>query len=110
MPWENEDSWDHALFGWLRRLTALRHEQAALRRGDTVVLAAEGEVLVFARRLGDERVVVVVNAGIEDVPVPFAAGLTGRYRDLLEGTELEPGAPDARVPARSGWLLRALDG
>jgi len=110
MPWENEDSWDHALFGWLRRLTALRHEQAALRRGDTVVLAAEGEVLVFARRLGDERVVVVVNAGIEDVPVPSAAGLTGRYRDLLEGTELEPGAPDARVPARSGWLLRALDG
>ncbi len=108
MPWSDEGAWDQALLGWLRRLSATRHEQAALRRGDLVVLAAAGLVLVFARQYGDERVVVALNAGPADAPVPSAAGLEGRFHDLMEGSELELGRGEARIPARGGWLLRAL--
>jgi len=108
MPWSDEGAWDQALLGWLRRLSALRGERAALRRGDTVVLAAKGEVLVFARRLGAERVVVALNTGTATAPVPSAAGLEGRFRELVGGREVVLGKGRERLPARGGWVLERL--
>jgi neopullulanase len=108
MPWGDEASWDRPLLEWLRRLAAVRREQAALRRGDTVVLAAKGQVLVFARGQGAERVVVVVNAGASAAPVPSAAGLEGRFHEWAGDSELELGKGRARIPARTGWVLGTL--
>jgi len=73
-----------------------------------VVLAAKGQVLVFARGQGAERVVVVVNAGASAAPVPSAAGLEGRFHEWAGDSELELGKGRARIPARTGWVLGAL--
>ncbi len=109
MPWDAPASWDEALLGYLTQLTGLRRERATLRRGDTTVLAAKGEVVVFARDHATERLVVMVNAGEKAAPVPSTAGLRGRYRDLLGGGEVQLGSGGARLPARSGWVLERLD-
>jgi cyclomaltodextrinase / maltogenic alpha-amylase / neopullulanase len=108
MPWD-DGAWDHELFDWMRRLGALRNERAALRRGATVVLASKGDVLVFARQHGEERVVVAVNAGQRAATVPSAAGLAGRYRELLAGEELTLGRGGRRLPARAAWVLERVD-
>ncbi len=108
MPWQAPETWDEALLGYLTQLTGLRRERAPLRRGDTSVLAAKGEVVVFARDHEAERLVVMVNAGEKAAPVPSTAGLRGRYRDLLGGGEVLLGSGGARLPARSGWVLEGL--
>jgi len=108
MPWDSEDAWDHDLLAWMRRLSALRRERVALRRGDTVVLAAKGEVLVFARQIGEDRVLVALNTGAHAAPVPPATGLEGRFRELLGGREMLLGKGRERLPARGGWVLEPL--
>lgn len=49
----------------IRRLAHLRRESAALRRGDYRQLHVAHEQLAFARRSGDEQVIVAVNASAE---------------------------------------------
>ncbi|WP_203308688.1 alpha-amylase family glycosyl hydrolase [Sphingomonas beigongshangi] len=53
-----------------RRLLHLRRKHAALAVGDFRLIEAEGDVLAFERRHGDERIVVALNLGAE--PQPFA--------------------------------------
>lgn len=56
---------DDEIFASYKETIALRHQYAALRRGDFKVLQTrdKGQVLVFERSLGDERVVVAINRG-----------------------------------------------
>jgi alpha-glucosidase len=61
-----------------RDLLALRRRLRALAVGDWAPVACEGDVLAFARRSGDERVLVVLNLGGEAARVAlpeWAAGL-----------------------------------
>ena len=53
----------------LRRLTALRHAQPALRHGVYRQAQVASEQLVFTREAGDDRVVVAVNAGATPAPL-----------------------------------------
>jgi alpha-glucosidase len=57
----------HALY---RRLLALRHDNAVLRRGSIEFAPLDGDVVRYERRLGDDRVVVLVNLGDEAVGWP----------------------------------------
>ena len=66
----------HTLY---RQLLALRREQAVLRRGDIEFVETDGEVIRFERRLGGERVVVLVNFG--ETPVRWP-------EDLVDATLL----------------------
>jgi len=66
----------HTLY---RRLLALRHERAVLRRGAIEFTETDGEMIRFERRLDDERVVVLVN--LVDGPLLWPA-------DLADGTVL----------------------
>jgi neopullulanase len=60
-PWHRSDTWDNDLLQEFRRLTALRHSSAALRRGSFQILAATGNLFAHARQLGEETVIVVLN-------------------------------------------------
>ena len=69
-----------AVFDNLRRLLWLRAELAPLRRGRMVTLAVTEQAWAFARVLGDQAVVVVLNNATDsvalDIPTQAAAGWT----------------------------------
>jgi glycosidase len=68
-------AFDHALYDFYRDVLGLRRRLPALRRGNMQVLAADdaSRTFAFSRTLGDELVVMLVNAGDED----SALDLTG---------------------------------
>ena len=53
----------HSLLTLYRRLLALRRNSLALSIGDFVLLDVEDEILTFARRHGEERLIVALNLG-----------------------------------------------
>lgn len=59
-PWD-EQKQDRELLALYQRLAALRKSTPALRLGACEVLYAEGDVVVFLRVLGAERVMVAIN-------------------------------------------------
>jgi neopullulanase len=74
-PWD-EDRWDQDLLAYVRRLTALRHALAPLRRGALVSLYAgkKRDVYVFARRDQGQTVLVAVNGDKRKFKRPIPAG------------------------------------
>lgn len=60
-PWKETD-WDHELRSWVRTLISLRKRTPCLRRGDFVEIQAEDGVYAFARQLGEDKVLVILNA------------------------------------------------
>ena len=103
-----EADWDYKIFECHRQLIALRHAHPALRTGDYNVLHAEGTVYVFARSLGDDRLVIAVNTGTTP------AKLTLNQPDLKPQSKLLYGAADFQrvdqhlelhLPERSGCVL-----
>jgi cyclomaltodextrinase len=101
-PWD-EERWDHSLLAYVRRLIALRHELAPLRRGDFVPLhACRGQnVYVFSRRFQGETVLVAVNCDDRDYERWLPAQETG----WPDGTHLTDrlGGPGASV--RDGRIV-----
>jgi cyclomaltodextrinase / maltogenic alpha-amylase / neopullulanase len=61
-PWHKTDTWDTDLLHEFQRLIALRRSRPALRRGSFRFLHARDEVIAYARQLGDETIVVAINA------------------------------------------------
>lgn len=62
-PWQEED-WDVELRKYVRRLIDLRKRNPVLRRGSyqTLYVGEEDGVMAFGRRLGEERILVILNA------------------------------------------------
>ena len=88
-------NWDpntegRAMTAYVKRLSALRRNYVALRRGTLTSLYANGKVFAFARQAGNETVLVAVNAGREpvilDLPVEK---LTNSTRLVEEWTRKE---------------------
>jgi cyclomaltodextrinase / maltogenic alpha-amylase / neopullulanase len=61
-PWHRPELWDTDLLHEFQRLIVLRQARPALRRGSFRFLHAGDEVVGYARQLGDETVVVAINA------------------------------------------------
>lgn len=82
-PWDQPLSWDRDLLGWFKSAIQLRKKYVALRTGDFRVLYAEDDVLAYARVLDDERLIVVLNSGMNDalLDVRVAQSL-----QLMDGT------------------------
>jgi glycosidase len=59
-PWL-QNKWDHDLLQWVKLLISLRKRTPSLRRGEYIRLLAEENVYAFARTLGDQNVLVVLN-------------------------------------------------
>ncbi|MBP8949890.1 MAG: glycoside hydrolase family 13 protein [Candidatus Promineofilum sp.] len=112
-PWHEPESWNTDLLAEVRRLTALRHRLAALRRGAFCPLHAAGRLAVYERRLGDERVVVAINAARRpatfQLPADFGAALGEEPVGAALGQSLR-GGQTVMMPPRSGrvWSSAAL--
>ncbi len=59
-PW-NEADWDQELRTWVKTLIALRKRTPSFRRGNFINLLADDGHYVFARTLGEEKVLVAIN-------------------------------------------------
>jgi cyclomaltodextrinase len=109
--------WDQELLGFARAAFGLRHESPALRGLSLRVAGIADGAVALERGEGDDRYVVLVNAGSADVrltvALPGAAGrrleavrLPGWHPPSVSG----PIAPDDRselgLAARSGAVLR----
>ncbi|MFI6480569.1 glycoside hydrolase family 13 protein [Nonomuraea sp. NPDC050663] len=88
MVWD-QDRWDHDTLTWLKRLTRLRREHVALRRGDESTVTASENVIVRARSHPEETVLVLANRG--NAAERLAVG-TGTGRDLITGEQVKLGA------------------
>lgn len=81
MEWDEEKQ-DRELFGFYKRLIALRTGSRALRTGDFGVVQAEagGKVLAYSRSDDKERFVIVVNNRNAESSAVLTLG-PGRWRD-----------------------------
>jgi cyclomaltodextrinase / maltogenic alpha-amylase / neopullulanase len=112
----DQAAWDRDVMEFVRASIALRHDEAALRRGSFRVAAAGAGGMAFERVLGEERLVVALNAAEAevslDVDLPGANGCRLEPRPLpgvaaATGTVVD-GRGHARVvvTARSGAVFR----
>ena len=109
-PWD-ESRWDHELLDFVRCATSLRSEHDYLRHGEFTTLAAEGQVVAYARHDSNAGAIVILNAGT----VPGRLSFKGPFETLapvpLPGwtpprTERSDDAVAVEIGARSGGLIR----
>ena len=100
-PWNRPESWDRDLLHDFQKYIALRKARPALRRGTFHALHAGEDVFAYARRLGDETVVVALNASTAtrrlDLPLD---GL------VSDGTGLDEVWTHGTVRSEAGSLRR----
>ncbi len=112
-PWDQEQ-WDHDLRAWVQKLIAIRKRTPVLRRGDYARLKTHNDDVcyAFARTLGEEKVVVVMNASGQEHEVHPAVQSIGWtdgqvVKDLLTNREYTVSGEKVslKLPAHSGvWL------
>jgi glycosidase len=104
-PWD-PSRWDPGLHRTVRELIRLRRSRPVLRRGDFRLAAADDGAgwLAFARTLGDERAVLVLNASAQSahVRIPFVPA------GLHEGQVLKGALSGDSHQAKGGLLELAL--
>ena len=86
-PWDR-NGWNRELLTYVKTLTALRKSQPALRGGTFHRLYADHNIYAFARKLGTQRVVVVMNASYSthNVNIPVSGiGIPNGPISLLFG-------------------------
>jgi glycosidase len=88
-PWKEAD-WNQELRSWVKTLIALRKQTPSLRRGDYLRLLAEDGHYAFARTLGEDKVLVALNASSRarqfDVPCVALGWGEGRaVQGLING-------------------------
>lgn len=82
----------------VRRFAYLRRESAALRRGDYRQLHVAHEQFAFARRYGDEQVIVAVNASAEPAQLELRVEVADGH------TLVNSLGPHERTQSRNGRL------
>ena len=94
---------DREIFEAYREAFQLRNSEAALRRGSHKVLGTNDEagVIAFERRLGDSRLVVVLNRGDEDYPLRNPLFPSA---ELIHATD--PRADQTVIPRLSAAVFR----
>ncbi|MBS1250076.1 MAG: Neopullulanase [Chloroflexi bacterium] len=91
-PWD-EKKWDMELRSWVKTLISLRKRKSCLRRGDyhRVLLDKKRQLYAFARTLGDEVILIAINASPSrrhlHLPVNSLGWQDGRIVNDLLGQE-----------------------
>ena len=111
----DERRWNTGLLDYLKSCIALRKAHPALRRGEFQRLLAQGDIYAFGRRLGDETLIVVLNAGQEAWKLLLPVGDFLDKRAILQGVWKEEKArlkdgslTGLSVAARSGLVLEVV--
>jgi glycosidase len=111
---EGRTAAENDVFEHLRRLARVRAASAALRRGSVLHLYDEEQQTVFARLLGDERIVIAFNNAMTPSTFEFDVSELGwdegaRLADRLEVVKREvrvtKGAVKITLPARSASIM-----
>jgi alpha-glucosidase len=87
-----------------KRLIALRKASPALRLGEIEVLAAPAGVLALLRAQGPDRVICVINLGLESARFSHAALIGARLLDT--GLEAQLSGADLSLPPFGGAMAR----
>jgi glycosidase len=109
-PWD-ESAWNHELRAFFKQAIAMRHAHPALRTGTYAGIYAHNGVYAFARELGDDYVLVVLNSARSKrtLHLPLAPErVNGAPWTVLigEGTaQVQDSNLDITLPARSGLAL-----
>lgn len=113
-PWD-ERLWDRELRDYVRRCIALRKAHPALRRGDFTWLFEGNGVVAYARRLGDDVLMIALNNGRRPVTVsvPVVDYLDDGVllRDVWSGTNLivvQGRVEGVHIPTRAGVVLEMM--
>jgi glycosidase len=111
-----EAEWDRELLAFVRGALALRHAEPALRRGGFSILGAAGRAMAFQRAVGDQALLVALNAGESQAvlrfELPGAAAATSLAPVELPGLSAgtaridDAGRVELELPARSGMVFR----
>lgn len=91
----------HPLAQAISRLSSIRKAWDALRQGGYHLLSNTHDTLVFRRYLGEEEVIVAINAREEDLPMTIPSGA---YKDLLNHEEINGQGP-VKVYGNWGRIL-----
>jgi neopullulanase len=104
-PWYDEAAWDKELWADIHRYIHLRHNIAALRRGDFRILDATDNVVVFQRYYRGQRAVIAFNTGKEAerivCPADFPARLSER---MTENGQVFAANRKITIEGRSGHV------
>lgn len=106
-----QSTWNSMMLSRYKQLIQLRENWQVLRLGDYQVLYAEKMTYCFSRRLGDEAMVVAVNAGETDDQLILSASeikTAQRPHQVLYGegqAEWQGDRLELKVPARSGLIV-----
>lgn len=110
-PWDRS-KWNLDLLDYVKRCIALRKTHPALRRGTYHRLYARDDVFVFGRQLGDQRIVIALNAAATtrtlEIPVDALGLSDGALTDVWSGSRvaIAGGAlRDLKLAPRSGAVL-----
>jgi glycosidase len=110
-PWL-QNKWDQDLLQWVKLLISIRKRTPSLRRGDYIRLLTEDNIYAFARTLGDQNVLVALNASTQErqVEIQCTALNWGEGRlvqSLFNGQKfiIAGGKLSINLPAWSGiWV------
>lgn len=106
MPWDPK-AWNQDLLSLYRQLISLRHQLPPLRRGFFQPLLTDdtAEVYAYARRLGDDKVIVVLNAS----DLPQTVILASEELELTEGEIWQEGLSGRSFEVEKGQLIIPLE-
>jgi len=87
----------------IAKLSKIRKDSVALRRGDMTINTASGDIIVFTRTSGSETVVVAINknGGAQNANIP-----AGSYTDLYNGGDVSGGS--VSIPGKGCRILKKL--
>lgn len=109
--WAQRENWDMNLLSHYKQLIALRKAHPALRRGRYQRLQAGPFTYVFARELGDDKLIVAVNVSDKaakiDIPVKdlLADGTSLKALYGKGNLKVEGGKVRVNLPGRDGLVL-----
>ncbi len=99
-PWR-ESTWDLELRQWVRLLVSLRKRTPTLRRGEFVPILAEDGLYAFARTLGEQNILIVMNASGQERRVEITCAPLGwsegrALQSLIDGQRFN--VTDGKLP------------
>ena len=99
-PWD-EDQWDQESLDFYKKLITLRRTSLALARGELRVLYYDQDLVVYARVLGEEWVLVTANRSEQAHP---AVRLDVPALNLVGERDFIALIGSGRIKAGNGWL------